>query len=374
MIGEIDQAESCFERALQQQPGYLSALKNRGTLWIWNGEIERGLRWYEQGLAVDPGNAELHRNLGVIHLLLGNYSQGWSEYRWRWQMNDLKRPSVTALPWTGEDLHGRTIMLYPEQGRGDAIQFVRSTLLAKQRGARVILKCARDMVPLFSSAPGVDRLVAHDVTPNEPVDFHASLIEVVDVHYTQTGEIPYVPECFDGGGYLTVSQPLIEYWDRWLEVNTTNRRVGINWQGNPKHHADVYRSIPLKTLAPLSQVDGVDLVNLQFGFGAEQMESCDFADQIVRLPEHVDSTDGAFTDTAAIIKNLDMVVTTDTAVAHLAGAVGTDVLLMLGRVPDWRWLTEGETTSWYPSMKLIRQQQLGTWDDVVAKVVETLSL
>ena len=284
------------------------------------------------------------------------------------------RPKLSAPIWRGEDLRGKTILLYPEQGRGDAIQFVRSAAVLQGRGARVILECAREMVPLFSSAPGVDRLLAQGIAVSEPIDYQASLLEVVDVCYCQTGQIPYAEELFaSGAGYLTVSEALIDYWCRWLGTSPSGRRVGINWQGNPGHHADVYRSVPLEVLRPLLEVGGIDWVNLQFGFGVEQLERCDFADSILRLPDHVDTTDGAFTDTAAIVKNLDLVITTDTAVAHLAAAVGTKVMMLLGKVPDWRWLMEGETTPWYPTITMLRQSQLGHWDDVVHQAVTRLT-
>ena len=372
MMGELDEAERCLQHALEQRPGYLSALKNRGTLWVWTGAIERGLHWYQEGLKHDPDNAELHRNLGVIYLLLGDYERGWREYRWRWKMPGCKRPSMQAPVWQGEDLCGKTILLYPEQGRGDAIQFVRTAVIAQRAGARVILQCAPELVALFSSAPGYDRLLAEGSPLAEPVDFQASLLEVVDVHFQQTGELPYLESLFSPGhGYLTVSDPLIEYWRRWLEPHTA-RRVGINWQGNPEHHADVYRSIPLETFRPLADLPATQLINLQFGHGLPQLDGCDFSESILRLPDHVDTSDGAFTDTAAILRSLDVVVTTDTAIAHLAGAVGTEVILLLGRVPDWRWLRDGESTRWYPRMRLIRQQELGRWDDVMQRVAEIL--
>jgi hypothetical protein len=372
MLGRIDEAEDCFEQALQQQPGYLSALKNRGTLWVWCGEIERGLRWYERGLEFDPNNAELHRNLGVINLLLGNYDVGWREYRWRWQIPGMLRPNVSAPLWRGESLRGKTILLYPEQGLGDAIHFVRTAALLKNRGASVVLQCSGPLIPLFTSAPGVDRLLVDTAIPTA-VDFQASLIEVIDVLYSQTGEIAWGGELFqDGNGYLTVSQELIDYWKRWLDANTRTPRVGINWQGNPDHHADVYRSIPLNTLRPLSSVPNIQLINLQLGYGSEQLEQCDFADSILRLPDHVDADDGKFTDTAAILKNLDLLITTDTAVAHLAGAVGANVIMMLGRVPDWRWGLDGEMTPWYPTMRFVRQKKLGHWDEVVKEISRQL--
>ncbi|TWU58688.1 lipoprotein NlpI [Rubripirellula tenax] len=373
MSGEVDEADRCFQTSLDQDPRYLSALKNRGTLWIWTGDIDRGLHWYEQGLAIDPDNAELHRNLGVIELLRGNYDVGWQHYRWRWKMPGLYRPKTAAPIWNGEPITGKTVLLYPEQGLGDAIHFVRVAKTMVDRGATVILQCAKKLIPLFTSTAnslGVTRLIADaDVPP--PVDYQVSMIEAIDVLYQVDGRINYRTDLIKpNDGYLNVSQELVEYWRRWLDDNTTGRRIGINWQGNPQHHADVYRSVPLSILEPLSKRDDVTLVNLQFGFGAEQLETCNFGDRIVRLPDHLDATEGAFTDTTAILANLDGVITTDTAIAHLSGAVGADVTMMLGRVPDWRWLQTGESTPWYPTMKLVRQQELGNWRDVVGRLIE----
>ena len=368
MLGRVEEAEECFAKALTQQPGYLSALKNRGTLWIWSGEIKRGLRWYQEGLRHAPDNAELHRNLGVIHLLLGEYDVGWQKYRWRWKMPGMYRPPTRAPRWNGEPIAGKTILLYAEQGLGDAIQFLRVAAELEQRGAKVIVQCSERFLPLFTSAPGIDRFVLEN-SPIPSVDFHASLIEVVDVLYSLTGEICWGESLFESDrGYLTVSAELIAYWKRWIDAEPQPIRVGINWQGNPGHHADVYRSIPLQSLAPLSAIPGVTLINLQHGFGVEQIESVDFGSSILRLPQHVDTDGGAFTDTAAILPHLDLIVTTDTSLAHLAGAVGAPVTLMLGQVPDWRWLRTGRSTRWYPTMKLERQQQLGTWTDVIHNV------
>lgn len=372
MLGDVEQAEKCLAEALRQRPDYLSALKNRGTLWVWTGQIERGLEWYRQGLQVDPDNAELHRNLGVIYLLSGDFERGWPEYRWRWRMPGMHRPAVPASRWHGEDLAGKRILLYPEQGRGDAIQFVRMVGELESMGANVVLRCASEWVALFSSVPGLRRLLS-DRLPIPAVDYHASLIEVVDVLYGKRKSIPYGEKMFaPASGYLTVSQPLIDYWQRWLREHASGHRVGINWQGNPDHQADVYRSTSLQTLRPLVEVGGVDWISLQYGHGSEQLEQVDFADSMIRLPEHVDRTDGCFTDTAAILKNLDLVITTDTAIAHLAGAVGTETWLLLGRVPDWRWGLEGETTPWYPSLRLFRQAEVGDWGPVVEAVKRRL--
>jgi hypothetical protein len=289
-------------------------------------------------------------------------------------MPGVHRPSTSIPVWQGESLENKTILLYPEQGLGDAIHFVRVATFLRSLGANVVLWCDTGLIPLFTSAPGINQLLP-DTAPIPAVDFHASMIEVIDILYGQTGEIMWGRELFqNAAGYLTVSSELIAYWKRWLDEQAPRRRVGINWQGNPGHHADIYRSVPLEILRPFSQLPNIQLINLQFGYGSQQLDDCDFADSILRLPDHVDSDGGAFTDTAAILQNLDLVITTDTAVAHLAGAVGANVTMMLGRVPDWRWLMDGESTLWYPTMNLVRQKQLGHWDDVVKKVSCQLSV
>ena len=375
MLGEIDEAESCFAKSLQQQPGYLSALKNRGTLWVWCGEIERGLKWYEEGLKTDPDNAELHRNLGVIQLLLGNFDVGWTEYRWRWRMPGMARPDTSAPFWQGEELNGKTVLLYPEQGRGDTIQFARMSTVLHDVGARVIFQCSAEMIPLLQSIRGVEMfLPTGSVIP--PIDYHLSFIDAVDVWYFSQGGLPLGIDTNDG--YLRVADSQIEQWQKWLDTKSPkkdgkSKRIGINWQGNPEHHADIYRSVPLDALRPLSKLPDTQLISLQFGYGAADIDACDFSESILRLPEGIDGQGQAFMDTAAILKCLDGVVTSDTAIAHLAGALGVRADVMLGKVPDWRWGLESETTPWYSSMKLLRQSQMGDWSDVVAQVVADLS-
>lgn len=367
LMGEVEEANRCLEKSLSQDPKYLSAYKNLGTLWVWSGEIEKGLHWYERGLQIDPNNVELRRNRGVINLLLGNYELGWQEYRWRWRAGGLQRPRMSAPIWNGEPLRGKTIVLYPEQGRGDAIHFIRVAKILSDQGARVVYLCPPEMTPLFMSAPGIHELLPEGSAVSG-ADFQASLIDVVDVWYTTRSELPFGTD-FIKGGYLDVSDELVAYWQKWIDAQSlSSKKIGINWQGNPEHHADVYRSIPLKHFASLASKPNVSLVNLQFGFGVEQIKTCGFSDQITMLPDDVDAGGGAFTDTAAIIKNLDLVVTSDTALAHLAGACGVPVKMLIGKVPDWRWLMEGDATPWYPSMEIIRQKEFGQWEPMFQEI------
>ncbi len=377
MVGDVAAADESFSQALQQQPGYLSPLKNRGTLWIWAGEIERGLEAYREALQIAPDDPELHRNLGVIYLLLGRYQEGWREYRYRWHFNPGGRPGEQIPPWRGESPAGKTFLLYPEQGIGDAIQFVRVGHTLRQAGAKTILRCDSKLVPLFSSVGGIDLLVPHGIPLNQfgvnHVDYHASLIDVVDYWYESRGELatayPALPG--DDAAYLSIQETLVDYWRRALTV--PRPRVGICWQGNPQHHADIYRSVALAQFAPLAAVPGVSLLSLQHGFGKEQLDQVAFGDRVARLPDGIDQSSGAFLDTAAIIRNLDLVITVDTSTAHLAAALGVPVWLILGRVPDWRWRQTGDTSDWYPSIRIFRQPRIGAWPEVFESVAAELA-
>jgi tetratricopeptide (TPR) repeat protein len=364
MLDRLEEADACFATALRQQPGYLNAVKNRGTLWVWAGELARGLQWYEQALQIAPENPEIHRNLGVIYLLQGRFAEGWEAYRWRWQMPGLVRPSVAAPVWQGEALPGRRILLYPEQGVGDAFHFVRMAGLLHQHGAETWLQCSERLVPLLASAPGIDRVLPPGPLPG-PVDYQASLLEVADQLRIDQERIPEeVP-------YLSVPESLQQQWAAYFS-GLPGRRIGLCWQGNPQYHADHYRSVPLAQFAPLAALPGVTLISLQQGPGTEQLEQVPFGEQIIRLPASRDQSGGAFLDTAAIMQALDAVVTVDTSAGHLAGALGVPTWLVLGKVPDWRWLMEGETSPWYPHHRLVRQREVGRWEPVFAELAEQL--
>lgn len=407
MLGEVDEAESCFEKALDQQPDYLSALKNRGTLWVWNGDVQRGLQWYQRGLQIEPNNAELHRNLGVISLLMGDYDRGFEEFRWRWRMPGVTRPPISDwwrsagvhVPiWCGENLHNGKIVIYPEQGLGDAIHFIRVASALKQSGATVIVVCSSKMMPLFATVPGIDELVADDdsggvVHPSLlQSDYQGSFLEILDGLYRRDRQLYLGHELFKdpvdssvlkksphGRGYLQVSDESVDHWKRWVDdaigndpQRSSRPRIGINWQGNREHHADVYRSVPLDVLRPLIECDIFTVINLQFGHGIEQLDDAGYGGKVLRLPETLDRSSGQFMDTAAVLRGLDGLVTTDTAIAHLAGALNVRTHLLLGRVPDWRWLMDGETTPWYPNMTITRQSEFGRWEEPVRRIIQRL--
>lgn len=377
MAGQFEEADGCFEQALRQNPSYLSPLKNRGTLWIWAGEIERGLEWYSHALRIAPDEPELHRNLGVIYLLQQRYAEGWHEYRYRWHFMPEVRVAGGGKVWEGEDPSGKVFLLYPEQGIGDAIQFVRAAHSLKLAGATTVVRCDPKLLPLFSSIGGIDMLVPDVLAAREmgvpDIHYQASFIDVVDRLYGRTGvlatDFAASPIC--SKAYIEVSETLSGYWRKQLKF--PGLKVGLCWQGNPDFHADVYRSVPLKRFAPLVDVPGVRFLSLQYGYGSEQLREVSFCGLVQKLPEGIDRSSGAFLDTAAIIRNLDLVITIDTSTAHLAGALGVPVWLVLGRVPDWRWREQGEVTAWYPTMRLFRQSQVGHWEGVFAEIALALS-
>jgi len=394
MLGELLEADKCFDRALEQQPDYLSPMKNRGTLWIWAGEVDRGLASYQDAMRLAPDDPELHRNLGVIYLLQQRYDEGWPRYRWRWKLNPTGRPGHPSPIWQGEDPRGKTFLLYPEQGIGDAIQFARAAHTLKQAGATTVLQCTTKLVPLMSSITGIDMVVPEGLAVEQfgtgRVDYQASLIDVIDHWHGRTGELatgfaplgptvvgtePTQPtaDFHPCAAYLRVSDSLVDYWRRVLStISPGKKRIGICWQGNTQFHADIYRSVPLEKFAPLAEIEGVSLISLQFGFGTEQIDRCSFSGAITRLPSNIDQSSGAFLDTAAIIRNLDLVITVDTSTGHLAATLGKPVWTVLGNVPDWRWTLVGDRSSWYPTVRLFRQQKMGHWDDVFERVATAL--
>ncbi len=245
------------------------------------------------------------------------------------------------------------------------IQFLRYARVLKEQRATVILECPQRLAPLFSSCAGIDRIICEgDLRPD--FDVHAPLGSL-------PGLLGTTPETIPAGiPSLTAEPSRVERWRQRLGVKGT-LRVGIVWQGNPQHAQDRWRSAPLEQFAPLAAVPGVELISLQQGHGTEQLNAPGRPFAVRRMAEgDLDGPDAAFLDTAALVKCLDLVVTVDTALAHLAGALDVPVWLALSVLPDWRWGRQGQRTAWYPNMRLFRQQELGKWSDVFEQMAGEL--
>jgi Flp pilus assembly protein TadD len=367
-LGRVEDADRAFQRAIDLSPDYFNAFRNRGTLHAWTGRIDLAFKYYHQAMLLNPTDAELHRNLGVIHLLQGNFEEGWREYDYRWQCNEAIRHNYSKPKWTGQPLEGKKILLYCEQGLGDTIHFIRFAKSLQDLGATTIVHIQPALLALLQGCKGIHQLVPNSLPLDQTFDYHCSLLDVAKVLKIDDTNTPQeVP-------YIQVPNRLIDYWGSVFakSLPPSNRRIGIVWQGNPDHQADMFRSVPLSALTPLADIEGVQLISLQQGHGTEQLKTWAGSKPIACLPNDIDKSSGAFMDTAAIIHHLDYVVTSDTSMAHLAGALGMPTCVMLGFTPDWRWLQHRIDSPWYPTLSLFRQQKIGDWLSVTHEIKKYL--
>lgn len=363
-LGRVAEADEAFQRALDLSPDYFNALRNRGTLHAWTGRIDLAFQYYHQAMQLNPNDAELHRNLGVIHLLQGNFKDGWREYDFRWQCREAIQHRYQQPKWTGQSLVGKTVLLYSEQGLGDTIHFVRFAKTLKEMGATTMVHMQPALLALLQGCEGIDYLIPNSLQIEHPFDYHCSLLDTAGVLQIDDTNVPNtVP-------YLKVSESLSSYWGNTLAnaLPKAKLRVGMVWQGNADHQADMFRSIPLEKLTTLADLDGIQLVSLQRDKGVEQLKNWSGSKRIYCLPENIDQSSGAFMDTAAVIQHLDLIVTSDTSMAHLAGALARPTCVLLGFTPDWRWLQNRPDSPWYPTCRLFRQPAVGDWETVVSEV------
>jgi tetratricopeptide (TPR) repeat protein len=362
----VEEADRCFQKAIDLKPDYLNAYKNRGTLHVWTGNLELGLGYYEQALKINPAEAELHRNLGVIYLLQGRFEEGWREYRWRWRVGDLHRPQINVPVWNGEDVAGRRVLLTAEQGLGDTLNFVRFAQVLRERGAQTVVHCQPQLLALLQNSKQLGAMYPNSLPIEQPFDFQCSLVDAADVLHVDATSIPL------SAGYMQPAPHLVQYWASRFPKQAGLRRIGIAWQGNPDHQADIFRSIPLKHFEVLAGLENVELISLQGGYGLEQIAGWRGAKPLTLLGSEVDKTSGAFMDTAAIAKHLDLIITSDTSIAHLGGALGVPTWIALNYVPDWRWLLGRDDSPWYASVRLFRQQKFGEWSELFSRMAAEL--
>jgi Flp pilus assembly protein TadD len=366
--GRNDESIGAFRRAIAIRPDFVDAHNNLGTALTAAGRFDDARAAFRAALAIQPDHPSAHFNLGMSLLTSGEFSEGWPQLEWRWEMDPERawRHRLTRPRWDGHPPEGRRILLYAEQGFGDTIQFVRYVPMVAARSGRVILECQPELVRLLQGVPGVERLIARggcdEALPDH--DMHCPLMSLPMVMKTTLQTIPAeIP-------YLRCDAELSSRWRERLLSGTLN--VGLAWAGRPSHTNDRNRSMPLSMLAPLARVPNVSFISLQKehsaspgtpgeGRGEGSLPLIDWTGELDDLA-----------DTAALIDNLDLVITVDTATAHLAGALGKPVWVLLPFVPDWRWMLDRTDSPWYPTMRLFRQPALGQWSPVVRDVVQAL--
>jgi tetratricopeptide (TPR) repeat protein len=365
--GRGAEAAEGFARTVTLAPGHVRAHANLGVALKEEGRMDEAIESLRTAIALDPAYADGHWNLSLALLLNGQFEEGWREYEWRRQIPEIGVRSFDAPAWDGKPLNGKTLLIHAEQGLGDTLQFIRYARLAKDKGGTVVFECPAPLMKIAASAPGIDRLIARGDAP-APFDIEIPLISLPAVlgssAETNPAQLPY----------LAPDAALAAAWGERLGGGGGGGfNIGIAWQGNPSYKADGRRSIPLAHFAALTGIGGTRFISLQKGHGAEQLLGFAGGEAITDPGADFDGTNGAFMDSAAVIANLDLVITSDSAIAHLAGALGRETWMALPRIPDWRWGLEGETTPWYPTMRLFRQRSAGDWDEVFARLAEALA-
>jgi len=396
-LRRFDEALACFEMILERDPDHSEAALNRANVLqrllrvdealaaydaiaarkgedasIWNnrgnayeelGRFEEAKACFDAAIALNPDYAIAHWNLSLLNLQYGHLGDGWRGYEWRWQNESLscyrEKREFLEPNWLGqESLEGKTILLFAEQGLGDSLQFCRYVPLVKARGARVVLEVQGPLTGLLAGLDGVDQILRRG-DPLPPFDYQCSLMSLPLAFGTEVDTIPAPAH------YLAADPERVAAWRERLGPQT-RPRVGLAWSGNPLHNNDHNRSIALSHLAPLLALD-CEFVSLQKEHREEDVAVLDAAG-VRRMDAHI----GDFADTAALCELMDVVVSVDTSIAHLAGAVGRPLWVLLPHVADWRWLTERSDSPWYPGARLFRQSKAGGWDSVIAEVQAAL--
>jgi Tfp pilus assembly protein PilF len=349
--GDTAGAEASIRHALALDPACAEAYVNLGYLHSLQLQFAQAEASYRQAIALKPDLAQVHVNLSQLLLRLGNFSEGWAEHEWRWQWKEFPSPrrAFSQPQWRGEPVSSTTIFLHAEQGFGDTIQFLRYVPLLAARGGTIVLEVHPELRQIAATLPGVTTLIARG-DPIPSFDLHCPLMSLPLAFGTTLETIPATTP------YLAVTRPA----PVWI-APSSHLKVGLVWAGSPKNVIDAKRSLTLDALRPIFEVPRVSFYSLQLGAAASNLF-------VGSLPANAD-----FADTAAAIAALDLVITVDTAVAHLAGALGKPVWILLPALPDWRWLLDRDDSPWYPSARLFRQTRPGQWASVIDQVAAALA-
>lgn len=402
-LSRFKEALASFDRALDIEPNRAAVLTNRAIALVGLDRVEEALITLQGALALDRTPADIYTNLGLVyralgrnyealasfrqslarkpgdpsvtfalafvHLTLGEFKAGWPLYEARFEEPTLQVPvrSWSMPRWDGAPLAGKTLLVHAEQGLGDTLQFCRYVPALAGQGTDVVFEVMPPLKALLQSLPGDIRIVARG-EPLPPADCHCPLLSLPLALQTELDTIPTtVP-------YLAADPARVASWRARLE-GVPGLRVGIAWQGNVAVEHLIWargRSMPFAELAALAHLPGVSLISLQKGPGSEQIREVPFGERIVSLGDELDRGEDAFLDTAAVMANLDLIISTDTAIAHLAGALGRPAWIALSFAPEWRWFLDRSDSPWYPTIRLFRQRRRGHWGAVVSAMVEAL--
>jgi hypothetical protein len=361
----LDEALQSGLEAIRHSPDTAAHRVELALTHLTRGERDLASLRYREALAREPENPAGHMGLGELLLSLGEYAPGWMEYYWRNKLDQARGtlPKMTAAPWNGMKLPGGTLLLVADQGFGDMIQFARYIPWIKQRVPNLVLGWGPEVTALLGKHPDIS-ICFSKWTDAPPHDAYALLSSLPQIFGTELHTIPApIP-------YMTMDPERVGFWKQRLDRAFPQRRlrVGLSWSGRPTHPNNLRRSVRLETLAPILATPEVDFVGLQKPFPDEDRAYAQTLPSFLELaPELAD-----FSETGAVIKNLDVVVAVDTAVVHLAGAIGSEAWVLVPEPSDWRWLLDRTDSPWYPTLRLFRQKRAGEWAPVLAEVAKAL--
>jgi tetratricopeptide (TPR) repeat protein len=361
-LNRFEEALASFDRALRIDPEYAEAFSNRGVTLHSLIRFQEALSNFDRALKFRPDHADTHYNEALCRLLIGDFDRGWEKSEWRWETghtSDKKRNFVQPL-WLGSsDIAGKTVLLHGEQGFGDMIQFSRYVPLVAERAGRVILEISEPLRELMGTLSGAAQIISKG-DPLPHFDLHCPLLSLPLAFTTGLKTIPSALP------YLRASPQALLRWDARLGLRRCPR-IGLVWSGRPTHKNDRNRSVKLRALLPLLDIDAV-FVSLQHDLRADDAATLKDQKNIIHFGDELRD----FSDTAALISNLDLVISVDTSVAHLAGALSKPVWVLLPFIPDWRWLLDRDDSPWYPTARLFRQGNNRVWDDAIVRVRDAL--
>jgi uncharacterized protein (TIGR03032 family) len=355
-----EEAGAYLEQVVQAEPEKAEAFNSLGYVSCRQCKLDKAIGYWEHAIELQPNYTQAHINLGMGLLQRGDYSRGFTEYEWR-PLNGFRSPHPK---WDGHSIPDKTLLVFAEQGAGDAIQFARYLPLAAERCKSLILSCSTDLMPIFATIPGVTQIREKEKIAVAEFDTYLPLMSLPHVLGTTIDTIPATLPYVD-----TLALHRRKENPALLLGDSDYPRIGIVWAGSPTKRTDRHRSCQLNELLPILTIPEVDFYSLQKGERHKDLNELPSNVHVEDMEPHL----GDFGDLALIIDQLDLVITVDTSVAHMAGALGKPVWVLLSHVADWRWMLEGETTPWYPTMRLFRQTRAGDWTGVIERVAEALS-
>ncbi len=361
LLGREADAIAAYDGALATLPQHVNSWMNRGLALMALNRHTEAVESFERALAVEPDNPDVHFNEALALLTIGDYERGFAKYEWRWKKTGAERPRFRKPPWLGDtSLQGRSILLHAEQGLGDTIQFVRYASVLASQGAEVRIEVPLPLKDILSSVPGVKAVIAQgEAVP--PFDLHCPMGSLPLACRTSFAGVPAaIP-------YLFVSSERIERWRPRIEA-LPGPRIALAWSGRAAHANDRNRSLTLAGLGPLLSTPGLSFVSVQKDVRPSDAERLAAEPRLLHLGGEL----GDFSDTAAVLSLCDLTVCVDTSVAHLAGALGLPLAVLLPFQADWRWTADRDTSPWYPAARLFRQRAPGDWDEVLMRVRDRL--